>query len=132
MLMTTDMSCSISSTETLCSARMKSSSSLSSALSRTLSPAAGSSRHSSTGSGQVAGGIVGAPQQAGAVQPIARLVDRRAFGARVDGNAEQAEKGEARSFHQRLVLGDQQILQHGHSREQPDVLKRPRDLGAFG
>ena len=43
--------------------------------------------------GQVAGRIVGAVDQADAVEPVARLLDRRAFSrVRVAGEAEHAEQ----------------------------------------
>ena len=77
--------------------------------------------------GQFAGRIVGALDQADAVEPRARLVDRRALGGRVGGKAEHAEERIAGGEHQPVVLGDQQILQHRHAGKQPDVLERAGD-----
>ena len=48
------------------------------------------------------------------------------------GEPEHAEHGVARGAHQRVVLGDQQILEHRHAREQPDVLERAGDPRAAG
>ena len=50
---------------------------------------------------------------------------------RHDRCADQAEKGEAGRPHQRVVLRDHQVFQHGHAGEQPDVLEGARDLGLF-
>ena len=77
--------------------------------------------------GQLAGRIVGALDQADAVEPVARLVDRGALGRRVGREAEHAEQREAGGEHQRVVLGDQQILQHGHAGKQADVLEGAGD-----
>ena len=50
----------------------------------------------------------------------------------ITGEPEHAEHGVARRAHQRVVLGDQQILEHRHAGEQADVLERARDPGAAG
>src|SRR5215468_1459815 len=77
--------------------------------------------------GQFAGRIVGTVGKGGAVQPVARLVDRGALRPRVGAQSERAEHGKSGRPHQGIVLGDQEILQHGHALEQADVLKRARD-----
>ena len=77
--------------------------------------------------GQFAGRVVGALGKSDAVEPVARLVDRRALGTAIGGKAEHAEQRIAGGEHQRVVLRDQKILQHGHAGEQPDVLKRAGD-----
>ena len=57
----------------------------------------------------------------------ARLVDRRALGARVGREAEHAEQRVAGGEHQRVVLRDQQVFQHGHAGKQADVLEGAGD-----
>src|SRR5215510_9797308 len=78
---------------------------------------------------QFAGGIVGAVGEGGAVEPIARLVDRGALRPCVGAQSKRAEHGKSGRPHQGIVLGDQKILQHSHALEQADVLKRARDAG---
>jgi len=123
------------------SSRMMSKSSLSSALSREFNPAAGSSRQQHRirahgagdfepplrAIGQFAGRIVGPIEKTEAIEPVPRFIERRALGGGIGRQAEKPEHGIAGREHQRVVLRDQQILQHRHSGEQPDVLKRPRD-----
>ena len=77
--------------------------------------------------GQVAGRVVGARGEPDAVEPGARLVDRRALGLRVRGKAEHAKERIAGGEHQPVVLRDQQIFQRRHAGKQPDVLERARD-----
>ena len=60
------------------------------------------------------------------------MLDRVLLGVAIGGEAEQAEQGEAGGAHQRVVLRDQQVLQHGHAGEQADVLEGARDLGVLG
>ncbi len=55
------------------------------------------------------------------------LVDRRALGRAIGRNAEHAEERIAGREHQRVVLGDQEVLQHRHAGKQPDVLEGARD-----
>jgi hypothetical protein len=58
------------------------------------------------------------------------------FGAAIAGQAEEAGEREARGVLQGVVLGDDQVFEHGHLREQADVLegahhlRRARDLVA--
>src|SRR5712675_2085716 len=122
------MSCSISRIEVPWSVRIESNSWLSAALSRALSPAAGSSRHSNAGSVH----IVGAIDQPDAVEPEPRQVDRAFLGGAPGWRADQPEKGQARSQHQRIVLRDHQIFERGHAGEQPDVLEGARHLCQLG
>src|SRR5262249_24218182 len=82
--------------------------------------------------GQVAGGVIRASQQADAVEPEFRLVGRRRFGMPVDREAEQAEDGQAGCLHQRIMLSDQQILEHGHAGEQADILEGAGDARELG
>ena len=82
--------------------------------------------------GQRAGGIVRAAGEPDAVEPVARLVDGVRFGAGVAARAEQAEHGEARGEHQRVVLGDEQIFQERHAGKQPHILERARDARLAG
>ena len=72
---------------------------------------------------QFAGRIVGAVEQAEAIEPGARLVERGALGGRIGGKAEHAEQRIARREHEPVVLGHQQIFQHRHARKQADVLE---------
>ena len=74
--------------------------------------------------GQFACRIVGARGETGLVEPVARPLDRGVFRAHVAAEADRAEHGESGGEHQRIVLGDQQILQHGHALKQADVLER--------
>ena len=48
----------------------------------------------------------------------------------VAGEAEHAEHGVAGRPHQRVVLGDHEVLEHAHLAEQADVLEGPGDAGA--
>ena len=82
--------------------------------------------------GQVAGRIVGARQQPDALEPVARLVDRGAFGDGIGGKAENAEQRVARREHQPVVLGDQQVFQHRHAGKQADVLEGAGDARLLG
>src|SRR3954447_26658692 len=73
--------------------------------------------------GRLAGGTVGAVEDPRLLEPVARLLDRLPFGLRIAADAENAEEGEAGGDHQRVVLCDEEVLEHGHAREQPDVLE---------
>ena len=138
-----DMSCSMSRIEVPCSARgCARSSALSSARlarvearrrlveaeqhrlgahgARDLEPALGAV-------GQIAGRIVGAIGEADLLEPRLRRARRpRARRAR-SAAAEEAEHRPAGRGHQRLVLGDDEVLEHRHAGEQADVLERARD-----
>ena len=46
------------------------------------------------------------------------------------GWADFAAEGVKRRAHQGVVLRDDEILQHGHRRKEPDILKRAHDTGA--
>ena len=76
--------------------------------------------------GQRAGGIVGACGEAGAVEPVARPLDRVAFRRTVRRQPDQPADGEARCLHQHVVLRHHQVLQRGHAGEQADVLEGAR------
>ena len=65
------------------------------------------------------------------VEPVFALFDRLPLGAAIAGQAEDAGNREARGAHQRVVLGDDQILEHGHAGEEADVLEGARHLGAL-
>ena len=80
--------------------------------------------------GQVGGVPVGPVDQADALEPAARPLDRRRLGTAIAGKAEHAEHGVAGRPHQLVVLRDDQVLEHGHLAEQPDVLEGARDAGA--
>ncbi len=80
--------------------------------------------------GQVGGIPVGPLGQLELVQPEAGTLERPPLGAAIAGEAEHAEHGVARSPHQRVVLRDDQVLEHAHLAEQADVLKGARDAGA--
>ena len=82
--------------------------------------------------GQIAGGIVGAVEQADAVEPARRLIDGVLLGGAPGRGADQPEEGKAGGAHQRIVLRDHQVLERGHAGKQPDVLEGARDLGLFG
>ena len=82
--------------------------------------------------GQIAGGVVGAVEQADAVEPERGLIDRALFGRAPGRRADQPEKGQAGGQHQRVVLRDHQVFQRGHAGKQPDVLEGARDLGLLG
>ena len=78
--------------------------------------------------GQVAGRIVGARDQIRSrSSQYARILDRGPFGAAIRRQAEHAEQGKTGREHQRVVLGDQEIFQHGHAGKQADILERARD-----
>src|ERR1700679_3621033 len=100
--MTTDMSCSIRSTDVLWSARIDRRSALSSADSRGLSPAAGSSRQRSTGSVHIARAI----HEPNLVKPVLRPVDALGLLAAIARRAEQPEHSETACEHERVVVGD--------------------------
>ncbi len=84
--------------------------------------------------GQRAGRIVGAVRQLDAIEPIAGDVDRRRLGLLVARRADEAEQRPSRCAHQRIVLRDDEVLEHRHAGKQPDVLegagdaRAPRDL----
>src|SRR6185437_15302026 len=82
--------------------------------------------------GQIAGGIVGAIDEADALQPEFRQIDRALFRGAINRRTDQPEKGETRGQHQRVVLSHHQILQRRHAGEQADVLEGAGDLGLFG
>src|SRR5262249_14949428 len=82
--------------------------------------------------GQVAGRIVRAAREADAVDPVFRLVDRCRFGVPVNRKAEQGQHRQPGCLHQRVVLGDQQILEHRHAGEEADVLERTGDARELG
>ncbi len=80
--------------------------------------------------GQLAGRVVGAVGEADLVQPVLGELDRPRFSPRaIAADAEHAEEGHARGEHQRVVLGDEQVLQHRHALEQADVLEGAGHLG---
>ena len=81
---------------------------------------------------QLAGGIVGAVDQADLVEPVLGALDRGALGGAVARRAEQAEHGEAARQHQRVVVRDHQVFEHRHALEETDVLEGARHLGAPG
>jgi hypothetical protein len=81
--------------------------------------------------GQVGGRVVGAVDQPDALEPVDGLVDRLALGLAETGQVQDAADGEVRRRHQRVVLGDEQVLQHGHAAEQADVLEGARHLGVL-
>ena len=145
MRITTPMSCSISRMRAAAAADLQQQRAPAPRISRGFSPAAGSSRQSSDrvgahgardlqpplrAVGQRAGRVVGAVEQLGALQPVPRLLHRRALRRRVARQAEHGADAEAGGGHQRVVLRDQQVLQHRHAGEQPDVLEGARDAGA--
>ena len=140
--MTTHMSCSISRTEVPCRSRIERSSALSSRDlarveagrrlveaeqdrlgahgARDLEPPLGAI-------GQVAGRIVGAVDRPICSSQNCACSTASVSRAPVAADAEQAEEGLARGAHQRVVLRDQQVLQHRHAGEQADVLEGARD-----
>src|SRR5262249_29577304 len=61
------------------------------------------------------------------LEPVAGLVDRGALGLAVAADAEDAEQRITGGAVERVVLGDQQILQHREAGKEPDVLERARD-----
>ena len=81
---------------------------------------------------QVTGGIVRTFQQADAVEPAFGLIDRVVLRRSIGRRADQAEKGEARGQHQRIVLGDHQVFERGHAGKQADVLEGARDFRLLG
>src|ERR1700704_1155223 len=81
---------------------------------------------------QVAGGIVGAIEQADAVEPERCLIDRALLGGTPGRRADQPEKSQAGGQHQRIVLRDHQVFQRGHAGKQPDVLEGARDFRLLG
>src|SRR4051812_18431956 len=78
--------------------------------------------------GQVAGRVVGPVEKVDLVEPIACLLDRLQLRPGVAADPENAEEGEAGGDHQRVVLGDKQVLEHRHAGEQADVLEGASDL----
>ena len=82
--------------------------------------------------GQIACRVVGARGQADAVEPVTRAFDGFRFGAAEAGRADQSEKRIARSMHQRIVLRHHQVFERGHAREQADVLEGARDFRDLG
>src|SRR5262249_11414540 len=76
---------------------------------------------------QIACGIIRASRQLDPVQPFARAFDRRAFGPCKRREAEDSKKGITGRQHQIVVLGHQQILEHGHARKKANVLKSTGD-----
>ena len=81
--------------------------------------------------GQVAGGIIGAVEQSNPLQPDLRQIDGARFRGPPGRRADQAEKSQTGSQHQRVVLRHHQILQRGHAGEQADILEGARDFCLF-
>ena len=81
---------------------------------------------------QVAGRIVGAADQVRLFQPEPGLLDGILRFLRIAADAEQAHDCKARSLHQLVVLGDEQILENRQAREEPDVLEGAGHLGVAG
>src|SRR5579883_332510 len=79
--------------------------------------------------GQVPRLPIGAVEQPDLVEPMPRPLDRARLGPAVAGEAEQPGKGEAARPLQRVVLGDEQILERRHAREKADVLEGAGDAG---
>ena len=67
--------------------------------------------------------------QVGMLQPVLCLLDRVPVGMNIVGKTENTADRVAGCDHQRIVLRDEQVFQHGHAAEQTDILKCPRDLG---
>ena len=67
--------------------------------------------------GQVAGRIVGPIDQVDLFEPVDRLVDRLVLRGAVAGQAQNAADAEARRHHKRIVLRNEQVLQHRHAAE---------------
>ncbi len=65
-------------------------------------------------------------------QPGPRQIDRLLLGAAPGRRADQPEKCETGSAHQRVVLRHHQVFQRRHAGEEADVLEGARDLGLFG
>ncbi len=82
--------------------------------------------------GQVAGGIVGPIEEIGLFQPVLGKLDGFCRRLAVAADAEQAEERIARGFHQLVVLGHEQVLQHRHAGKQADVLEGAGNLGFGG
>ena len=78
---------------------------------------------------QIAGRLVGALQQRHLVQPIPGEMQSPRLGLSVGAHAEKSHHRPSRGAHQRVVLGDDQIFQHGHAREQANILERTGDPG---
>ena len=106
----------------------------------------GSSRQSSTGFvhmaraissravaiGQAPGRFVGAAKQADLAEPVGRALDGFLFGAGIAGQAQKAAERVAGRGVEDVVLRYQQVFEHGHAGEQPDVLEgagHPRAAG---
>ena len=77
--------------------------------------------------GEFAGRMVGTIAQRNPLQPVARLLDGRAFSAGIRAKPERPEHGVSGGPHQRIVLRDQKVFQDRHPLEQPDVLERASD-----
>ena len=60
------------------------------------------------------------------------LLDRGVLRAAERRQPENAEDREAGGAHQRVVLRDQQVFQHGHAAEQPDILEGAGDPRMMG
>ena len=80
--------------------------------------------------GQVAGRIVGARHQVDPLQPSLGGLDRVAFRRAVAADAEKPEHGHTGGAHQGRVLGDEQVFEHRHAREQADILEGSGDARA--
>ena len=80
---------------------------------------------------QITRGVVGALQQSNAIEPASGQIDRLLFGRAPGWHADQPEKGQARSAHQRVVLRHHQVFERGHAGKQPDVLEGARDFCKF-
>jgi hypothetical protein len=63
------------------------------------------------------------------LQPVDGLVDRLLLRLAIGRQSENAADREGGGDHQRIVLRHQQVLQHGHAAEEPDILERTSDLG---
>ena len=81
---------------------------------------------------QVARVVVGTGDQTDPVEPVPRPFDCVALGVPVAGEADQPEDRHARRPHQNVVLGDEQVLEHAHRREQADVLEGAGDARGLG
>src|SRR6185369_11028545 len=71
--------------------------------------------------------IIRSRRQVHSVQPFARAFDRCAFGPCKRRKAEDSKKGITGCQHQIVVLGHQQVLEHGHARKKANVLKSTGD-----
>ena len=82
--------------------------------------------------GKVAGGIVGAVDEAGLLQPVGGEIHGFLAGVLIALGVEDAGERVSRGTHQRVVLGHHEVLEKRHAGEEADVLEGPRHPGMLG